>query len=268
MKNPRMPEDLNPMLIGLGALNGYFPVKKMRRAGNLVFCLLCLGAAALVLLYGLYTAYVATLQHGPAMIDEQLSTPSLIALGLFLIGLLAGVAAIANWKKGLAVYQNGFAVRGSKGIRIWRWEEIVSLTAAVTRHYTNGIYTGTTHIYTLLNRLNERLVLNDAYIKIDEAEKVIEQSIFPLLYSRAADQYNTGQTLIFGPVAVSKGGILISKKTYPWEEVKEVSIHQGILKVSKKEGGWFSGASASAATIPNRQVLFAIINQIVGLKAG
>jgi hypothetical protein len=49
--------------------------------------------------------------------------------------------------------------------------------------------------------------------------------------------------------------------------VKEVSIHQGILKVSRKDGGWFSGASAAASVIPNLRVLLAIIQQLVGLKA-
>jgi hypothetical protein len=40
------------------------------------------------------------------------------------------------------------------------------------------------------------------------------------------------------------------------------------LKVSKKDGGWFSGASAAAASIPNLRVLLAIIHQVVGVKAG
>jgi hypothetical protein len=50
--------------------------------------------------------------------------------------------------------------------------------------------------------------------------------------------------------------------------VKEVSIHQGILKVSRKDGGWFSGASAAASVIPNLRVLLSIIDQVTGVKAG
>jgi hypothetical protein len=75
-------------------------------------------------------------------------------------------------------------------------------------------------------------------------------------------------TVTFGPVAISKSGIVIGRKTYPWSEVQQVSIHQGYVKVSKKGGGWFSGASAAASTIPNLRVLLSIINQVVGLKAG
>jgi hypothetical protein len=74
--------------------------------------------------------------------------------------------------------------------------------------------------------------------------------------------------LIFGPVAVSKAGIRIGKKTYPWMDVKQVSVQRGILKVAKKDSGWFSGASAAASVIPNLSVLLNIIYQVVGLKTG
>jgi hypothetical protein len=74
--------------------------------------------------------------------------------------------------------------------------------------------------------------------------------------------------LIFGPVAVSKAGIQIGKKTSPWMDVKQVSVQRGILKVAKKDGGRFSGASAAAASIPNLGVLLAIIHQTVDAKTG
>ena len=142
------------------------------------------------------------------------------------------------------------------------------MTSAITRHYTNGIYTGTTHVYTLYNRQDQRVVLSDSLARVEELAKLIDQGIFPNLYEIAADKYNTGQTLSFGPVAISKAGIAVGKKTIAWSEVKEVSIHLGFLRVSRKEGGWFSGARASAGTIPNLRVLLAIIQQVVGLKAG
>ena len=246
----------------------YFPVKKWNRWGNLVFCLVLLAGALLVLLFGIYITYLAYEQHGPAMIDDKLPVPLVIAFFLVALGLLAGWSAYANWNKGALVYERGFAYNDRKGLQIWHWEDVVSMRSAITRHYTNGIYTGTTHIYTLFNRQNQRLVLSDSLGKVEELAKMIDESIFPLLYKLAADQYNAGQTIVFGPVAISKTGITIGRKTYPWSDVKEVSIHRGVLKVSRKEGGWFSGASAAASSIPNLGVLLTIIHQVVGLKAG
>ena len=268
MLEPAFPEAFSSMVTGLGTPRRYFPVKNLNRIGSLVAFFIFLGGSVGIFLYGIYAAYVAAQQHGPAMIDDKLVVPAIIAFGLFLLGLAAGWSAYVSWNRGVGLYERGFAIRSRKGVKFWRWEDILSLTAAITRHYTNGVYTGTTHVYTLFNRENERLVINDAFVKVDELADVIEQNLFPSLYEHAAQQYNDGESLFFGPVAVSKAGIRIGKKTYPWADVKEVSIHQGILKVSKIDGGWFSGASASAASIPNLRVLLTIIHQVVGLKTG
>jgi hypothetical protein len=268
MNNPEFPEAFASGVVGMGAPRAYFPIKGFNRVGNLVFFFILVGGAALVFLYGVYEAFAASQNYGLAVIDDKLTGPLIIAAIMFGLGLLAGWGAYTNWNKGVAVYERGFAYRDRKGIQPWGWQEMVSLTAAITRHYTNGIYTGTTHVYTLYNRQNQRLILNDAIKKVEGLAKMIQDAIYPLLYDRSSQQYNSGQPVVFGPVAVSKGGIQIGKKTYPWAEVKEVSIHQGILKVSKKDGGWFSGASAAASAIPNLGVLLSIIHQVVGLKAG
>jgi hypothetical protein len=266
MIESQIPEAFASSSMGLGTVKQYFPVKKGRRVGNLVIFFLFLLGAAAVFLYGIYDTSTAYQAHGVAVIDDHLVTPSIIAIVLFLLGVWAGWSAYANWNRGAVLYEKGFVVRDRHGLQPWRWEEIASITSAVIRHYTNGIYTGTTHVYTVINQQNRRLVLNDALGKVEELAKGIEEGCFPFLYERLALQYNSGQPVVFGPVAISKTGIQIGKKVYPWADVKDVLLNQGFLKVSKKEGGWFSGASAAAATIPNLHVLLSIINQVVGVK--
>jgi hypothetical protein len=267
LNNLKIPEAFSSV-IALGASRGYFPVRNWTRWSSLVLCLLLLAGALLVFLFGLYNTYLAVQQHGPALIDDKLPVPLGIAFVLFLFALLAGWGAYASWNKAAVVYERGFAYRDRKGIRIWHWEDVVSMTAAITRHYHSGIYTGTTHIYTLYNRKNRRLVLSDSISKVELLAKNIDESIFPLLYARAADGYNAGQAIVFGPVAINTAGIAIGRKTVLWPDVKEVSIRKGILKVSRKDGNWFSGASAAASVIPNSRVLLTIIEQVVGLNAG
>jgi hypothetical protein len=266
VNTPHFPKAFTATVNQLGAPKRYFPVKNLNRVGNLITSLILVGSSVLVFLYGLYVTYLAYQKHGLAMIDDKLTVPVLVAIVMLLPGLAAGWSAYANWRKGAAVFEHGLAVRDHDGIQAWRWEEVVSLTAAVTRHHIIGISTGTTHIYHLLNRKNQRLVLNDTYTKVEELAKIIEDSIFPILYANAVRQYNTRQRLVFGHVAISQAGIQIGKKTFPWTDVKQVSIHQGNLKVSKTGGSWFNAASASASVIPNLNVLLNIISQVVGLK--
>ncbi len=168
----------------------------------------------------------------------------------------------------MVVYEYGSTFNDRKGLQVWNWEDLVSMKSAFICHYTNGIYTSTTHVYMLNNHKNGCLVLSDSFDKVEELAKLIDERIFSHLYKLAANRYNTGQAIVSGPVVISKAGITISKETYPWSEVKEVTINCGVLKVSRKDGGWFSGASAPASTIPNLPVLLALINQVVCLKTG
>jgi hypothetical protein len=268
MNTLQYPVAFTSTVMGLGAPRQFFPVKKMNRLGNLIAFILLLVGSLLVFLYGLYGAYAAYQKHGLVMFEEELIVPATLALGMLVLGLVAGGAAYRNWKKGVVVYERGFAFHDRNGIQTWNWQDVISVTAAITRHYANGIYTGTTHVYSLINRQNQRLVLSDIYTKVEELAKIIQDSIYPLLYDQAAQQYNTGQKLVFGPVVISKDGIQVGKKAYPWSEVQQVSIHQGNLKVSKKSGGWFSGTRVSASAIPNLNILLNIIHQVVGIKMG
>jgi hypothetical protein len=251
---------------GLGAPKRYFPVRKLSRAGSLAAFFILLGGSVLIFLDGLTWTYQAYQKHGPATIEHDLALPGMVALVLFLAGLAAGWWAYVNWSKGVLVYEHGFAIHDRKGLHLWRWENIVALTAVVTQPCSIGNSAGITRAYCLTNRQNQRLVLSDVFSKVEQLAKIIQDAITPILYAQAAQQYNAGQVLVFGPVTISKGGIQIGKKTYAWAQVQQVSIQRGILRVSKKEGGWFSGASVSVSVIPNLNVLLNMIHQLVGLK--
>lgn len=266
MNESQFPDAFISLVVGLGARRRFFPVKPINRVGSLVIALLLTGGSLLVFVYGLYLAYLAYQQHGLVMIESALAGPLMICLIMLVLAGVAGWAAYANWNKGAALYERGFALRDRKGLQTWRWEDILTMTTAVTRHYTNGIYTGTTHFYTLVDRKGLKLVLGDIYFKVEELAKAIQEAIYPLLYEQAAQQFNAGQTLSFGPVSVSRAGFQVGKKAYPWSEVCQVSIHQGTLKISRNGGGWFNGSSLPASIIPNLNVLLNLIHQTVGLK--
>lgn len=263
MLNPAIPAGFPPDRSDLGATVQYFPVRKIHKTGNLLLSILFLLGALASLAYGLFTAYTAYMQHGAMVLGGKLIPSLIITASLLVLVLVAGWGAYSNWHRGAVLYEKGFAVRSRKGIRNWRWEDIAAIKMNITRQYTNGIYTGTTHEYTLLNQQNERLTIDDALVKVDELAEAIQQNVFARLYEPAAQQYNQGKPLAFGPLVISKLGLQFGKKTIPWEEVKEVSLKRGNLKVSRKQS---RGASVPVHAIPNLNVLLAILQQVVGLK--
>lgn len=263
--NPSLLPEAFQSVPGLGVPQDYFPVRNLNRWGSLIATAICLCGAIAACLYAVYEAYLWS-PYGFVMIQDRMTTPLAISGALLLVAGLAGWSAYASWIKGIALYEAGIACRSRKGIQAWRWEDVARLYTAITRHYTNGIYTGTTHIYTLFNHSQKRLVLNDAYAHVGDLGKRVEQSTFPRLYERAVSRYNAGEALDFGPVILSQAGIQVRKKAYAWSEVQQVSIRRGILRVSKKDGGRFSGTHIAASAVPNLRVLLSLMDQIVGIK--
>ncbi len=265
MNTVQLPEVFSS-LSSLGGVVDFFPLRKGRRWASLILALVLLIGSVGVLLYGMYLADLSWQRYGAARVGEMLFWPLVAAAGLFLLSLIFAWSAYANWAKAIALYQNGFAYKDHRGLRLWRWKEVAVLRMAVTRHVLFGINTGATHVYSVGNRNGSRLALNDAFSRVEELARVVEENTFPLLFEQASQQYNAGRNLTFGPVMVNQAGIQIGRKNYAWGEVQQVSIQQGILKVSKKGGGWFSGARAAAADIPNLRVLLSIIDQLVGIQ--
>jgi hypothetical protein len=250
----------------LGKPQAWFPVNNWNRIGNLLMALLMLVGSCLVFLYGIYDASVAVRKHGLAVLEDKLFFPLVIAGAMLLLGSLGGWGAYVNWNKGISVHEKGFALHTRHGVQIWKWEDITFFWTASARLYY-GIYIGTLHKYFLRDKQGRRLVLSNLFKDVEKLSRLIEQAIFSRLYEQAADQYNQGQKVVFGPLVVSKAGIQIGKKYFPWQEVSRVTVQQGILKISKK-GKWLGGASTSISAIPNVQVLLSILDQLVGVKIG
>lgn len=268
MSIPRVPAAFSS-LFGMGGPLGVYPAKKAGRWVSVSLGVLFLLGALVAFLFALWNAYDRWQRFGPAVILNALIGPLLVALVLGAIALMLAWSAFNNWQKAAVVYQNGLAYRDRKGVRAWNWHEINALTSAVTKHYTNGVYTGTTHVYTLINKDGQKMVLNDSLQEVEALAGEVRKHIFPLLYDEYTQAYNTGQVCSFGPVKISKAeGIQVRNKAYPWQDISEVSIQRGVLSIKKKDGGWFSGASAPAGSIPNLEVMLSIIDQVVGLRTG
>jgi len=267
MNKPQPPEAFSS-LSSLGGLIEIFPLRKGRRWTWLVVALILLTASAGVKIYGITLAYLGWKRYGAAVVGESLFWPLVIAAGLFLLSLIFAGVAYSNWIKAIALYQNGFTYIDRRGLHPWRWRDITALRMAVTNHDILGLHTGTTHAYTIENRSGNRLALNDGFSRAEELARVIEENTFSLLFDQAAQQYNVGKNLTFGPVMVNKAGIQVGRRSYGWGEVQQVSIQQGILKVSKKGGGWFSGAREAASNIPNLRVLLNVIDRLAGIQIG
>jgi hypothetical protein len=263
----QLPEQFSSVM-GLGVPVGIFAPSKTSRWGSAIFGMLLLGGSALTVLGGIFYAYDQADKHGSAFFQRAIGTPLIIAAIMFVIGAALAYSAFNNWNKAAVLYEKGLAYQDNKGMQMLRWEEIVYFFFSITKHYRNGVYVGTTYIYTLQKADNSRVLLNNALAKVQDLGNAIEKAVFPIQYQRIVEQLKLGQPVSLGPVLLNKDGIGIGKKSFVWPEVEQVGIQNGYINVKKKNGGWFSGASIPVSSIPNLQAMLAVVDQIVKVKPG
>jgi hypothetical protein len=156
--------------------------------------------------------------------------------------------------------------RGTR--RVIPWSEIAGVLQAITEIYQNGAYVGTNYQYTLRLVDGTRIVYTNYRVqKVSElADEIIERTA-ALLLPQARQDYQDGKEVNFGPLSVSQKGLHSGNNLLQWREVKAVRIKDGYVSVSKR-GKWLNWKNASASSIPNLSVFLALVDEIVGIKAG
>jgi hypothetical protein len=266
-KHVQLPEAFSSVT-GLGAPVDYYPASKTIRLVAPIMAAALIIASAIACGWGVDAGYGGYMRYGLASVYNLVSVPVIFTAGLFIGGILTAGYALANRSRCVVAYEKGLVYQDRQGLQPVRWEEIGEFYLSITRHFSYGIPTGTSFRYTVKKPGGGKLVFDNCIENVQLLGGLIGRNILPIQYKLAADVYNSGQTASFGPVAVNRAGLTVSKKTYPWNEIEQVSVHDGVFKVSKKGGGWFSGASTPVASIPNLEAMLSIIDQVVGVKVG
>lgn len=261
----QLPEQFTS-IYGLGTPIEVYSTSPANRWVSAILGVLLIGAAGLAALYGIYDTTVQVAKYGPVMFNKTIILPLILAAVMFFLGLLTALNAYQNWNKAVVTYEKGLAYYDNKGLQTWGWQEVEHFYIAITKHYHNGIYTGTTYLYTLQKADHSRLKLDHKFKQIEALGQLIGQKVASYQYDKLLKTLRNGQTAQLGAVQLSKESFTVGKKNYLWEEIEQIGIQKGYLSVKKKGGGWFSGASAPVSAIPNLNALFAVVDQIIKVK--
>ena len=260
---PNLPPDVyqaaTAAQLGEVVRSEYHPQLTGRRIAVGVICaLLGLGA--------LFGGFIALSPSSDASSSSSGSSLILILVGLFLMGLgiyslLFGVI-YKNWA--VYVYDRGFVHRkGNQPAQPFRWDQVEATWYHVTRHYRNGIYTGTTHNYRVRRVDGYEIVLNDRFTHVDKLGDTVSNQVTQAKMPQVLAAYNAGQVITFGPLSVSRQGIQNANgNLLPWPEIKDVSLQSGYVAVSKA-GKWLRWSSQPVRNIPNVFLFIALVRSIL-----
>jgi hypothetical protein len=194
---------------------------------------------------------------------EAMLLPLCFAGGALLIGALVVYNAWRNWPLQAALYENGFAHYDRKGLQQVRWEQIEAVWQRVTKHYTNGVYTGTTHSYTVQAQNGVKLVLDDKLAKVEDLGNAIQAGAAKALWPKYVAALQAGQRLTFGPLVLDANACP-PQQSAQWKDIKAIKS-RGVISV-KKEGGWLNWASATVPQIPNFYIFYELVGRFTKVE--
>ncbi len=142
-----------------------------------------------------------------------------------------------------------------------RWEEITSVWQQVTKHYYNGVYTGTTHVYTVQKTDSTKIKFNDAVKNVEQLGNTIQDEVTQRLLPLAITSLSSGETITFGKLGINVTGLTWGDKSLLWSEIEGVQINKGVLSI-KKQGKWLKWANITVSSIPNLLIALTLINRM------
>ena len=217
-----------------------------------IFCLLL----AVVLVYIIH-------QDGFYVFDNPSAVFFVILVLLFAAGgvyLLVFYPLIhGSWR--IYACTGGFVfLKGSKAVAC-RWDQVAFVWQRITRHYTNGVYTGTSFKYTVRRADGVEIIINQQIRNGAQLGTLIQREATSRLTPRALAGFQAGQTLQFGPFSVSRQGLGTSRGMLPWNEVQQVSANRGVVVIQQR--GQRRGKSYGGVDkVPNLYVFFNVANAI------
>ena len=229
----------------LGTEKSEHPIKAWNKWGNLVLGVLLTGAGIAALL-------LAVMGAGIAMFLAFLMCMGLGGWCLW--------STWNDWGQAVAVFDRGIAVARGEDVREIPWEEVAAVFQSITRHYTYGIHTRTTYLYTVQLADDTKYKFDNRFKDVEALGKAIQTAVSNALYPKYIAALKAGSRLEFGPLALDYNKLYSGKKELNWDEVKSVKIQGGYVSV-KKDKGWLRWASAGVPQIPNFFILYALLKE-------
>jgi hypothetical protein len=186
------------------------------------------------------------------------------AMAVWLV-LLYGLSGLAlHWGQEIAVCEHGLALETVSRSVAMRWEHLHSLRASVTRHYTNGIYTGTTHNYWCKSVDGSEILLNNELGKnVEKFYDAVRSHTVEQRYQRILQTIVQGKTESFASVLVNGNQLSIGKKTIPVANIRKLAAEKGYLQIHYEDPtGKIRREAVAIGFTDNFDILWALLHQL------
>ena len=250
---------------GLGKPLRVYDLGSLNRWTRLVFSLAGMALALAIFLYG-FVLYSRQFPPPPRL---YLAMPLISAILLFFGALLWFWRIRTRWDEAAVLFSDGFVYHDGRKPLEFRWDDIAAIFTRKDGDDAWGfLRRGRTGVYTVVHQDGTVLKLGGNLQQVEELYEEIRRRVYHPILTRCCTDYDSGETVQFGPFGLSQSlGLITIDKSFLWDEIGQVTIQQGRLHLKPKGSGWSTGISVSSGQVPNLDVFLAMVNELAGLSA-
>lgn len=242
---------------GLGKLIQRYNARPLSWGGllrlSLLGCLAVLGPLA----YGLWQGQVIQAERGIVAAQAASQDWYWLALAALVVFALLVVVRLAARRSFVAVHENGVAIRQIWGkVRILGWSAITGLASEQSEQYFLGWRTGTRYRATLTPTTGKSVRLPGGLEQTPELISQLKACLYPRLLPGLEASLQAGKSLYFGPLAISRRGLVSGSQRWSWEEVEYFDIQNGRLEIKTAPK---RSLRYSTGEIPNLELLLQLV---------
>ena len=190
---------------------------------------------------------------------------------LLIFGLCGVALGVWSYIRGLqqaelrvVLYPEGLVHTQRSGTAAYRWDEIKEVRQRIIKTRQRGGPSSTSHVYTIVDAQGREATFDDKLsTNVQALGQTIQEKVTKRLLPQAIQAYNTGETLAFGKLSLSKEGLNTGKETVPWEQIESIGFRAGKIELKRKDKR-FASLIAGVDQIPNVYVFMALAKSVSG----
>ena len=163
------------------------------------------------------------------------------------------------------IYQEGVTRKTGDDLQMIAWNDMVESSQSIYTFRLNFIPVYKHERYLVRTKDGTEHLFRGAIPDAKKLGGILHTQVARQVLPAMIERYNSGDTVEFGTLKVSKQGLQQGNKSLVWNELKGMNMNNGVLSF-KKEGKWLRWGGIQINNTPNFIALLDLLEAITGMK--
>jgi len=168
------------------------------------------------------------------------------------------------WRKTIGVYADGLAFVEGGETKVLKWTDLAWIKMFDLITYIHGVRSSRYRRCEIAPGVGEPFSINSGVAADGEFYDQVARGTFTHFWRLAAEAYNAGDWVDFGPIRINKSlGLELGGKRFEWNELAQITTRNGRIQVVPQRGKFTGTRSVAAHRVRNVSVCLRFVEELL-----